>query len=246
MSDRSLLVKLAMPLKKEIVVQALSEDLLLSAAHKQLLLEHTSLYQEALCPEGLEILFSSQQRGGELFLKIGSGGEGGGGARLRRFGLAQDFFWQFFRTHDPVSAEARGELLAFLPAVFQPPPHADSHANNARVSPANPPASTLGTPGGSAGSSRGARTLRHVRAHLNSLLLRRRPASGWAARWWLSAFLVAYFCLLIVLSLPPRLLLRTRLRAVQKTLQRTLSRSATSLANLSRSASADLKMYFKY
>mmetsp|Transcript_26791 Transcript_26791/g.38264 ORF Transcript_26791/g.38264 Transcript_26791/m.38264 type:complete len:452 (-) Transcript_26791:151-1506(-) len=138
--DRTLLIKLAMTLRRDLLVQGLVDELPLRPDNARLLSEGSFLFLPSECPEGLEILITlrhanaSCPSGGEevagpfgscdpsacrprdlVEFRIGSQC-----VTIAEAGLAEDFFRQFFRPDQPVCAASRLSLVQRMPQLFDP------------------------------------------------------------------------------------------------------------------------------
>lgn len=119
--DKSILVKLAMPLKTETLVQGLVKEMLLKPEHSALFAQISKKYKKEECERGLELLFTYRA-------PTHKSGPNGSIFEIRIDGqlldtipnaalLAEDFFWQFVGD-DPVSASAKARFADNFPLVL--------------------------------------------------------------------------------------------------------------------------------
>lgn len=116
--DKSILIKMAMSVSTETLVQGLINDLKLTDEHGKVFAEITRKYRDRTCPRGLEFLFTYRASrnnqpptmevrvGGELFEVISDAVD-----------ISQDFFWQFV-SNCPVSEQAKIRFADNFPALI--------------------------------------------------------------------------------------------------------------------------------
>jgi hypothetical protein len=127
--DRSLMVKLAMTLKTQMLLEGFLAEIVLLPQNKEAMARASAAYTPAVCPEGLEIIFtwrvprggrndrSSTSANGEyLEVRIGDLY-----SELHEPGLAEDFMKQFFAPRNPVSPAAKKGFITFFPRLLQGP-----------------------------------------------------------------------------------------------------------------------------
>eukprot|EP01038_Epipyxis_sp_PR26KG_P010287 gene10287-13830_t len=131
--ERTILVKLAMTLKTELIIQGLVEELHLKPLHSKLLSDASKIYEDPECPEGLEILFtwrhnSMSATGG---VNNGNGNNNLFSSNLEvRIGketyipiynneISQDFIYQFFRPDEPVTDSGKLTMIQNFPLLLQ-------------------------------------------------------------------------------------------------------------------------------
>jgi hypothetical protein len=247
--DRTLILKLAMTLKKEVVMQGLVEELKVTKQHAQILMNVSANYPVTECPEGTEIAFTWHTSNNQDWLEI---------VIDRQYifplhvpGLAADFFYQYFRIRDPVSDTAQKGIATLFPALFAA---SEPYIPSSVVARDNVPstAPTMQTQNTKKRFSfttfvskflgpdhREIRRMRRWKMHLNSLLLSNRRNIYEKSREEIMATLaIIFYCLLLILvSLPPALLekgarvvVRVRQRSMSRikdTIRKTLSRSSS-------------------
>jgi len=124
--ERSMLIKLSMSIPKDILINGLLQEMNLTLSHAQAIQNLSTLYQDIHCPEGLDILLhwiphyhqNQNQNDGEELLEIQIGSNVKVVSQVS--GLAEDFFYQYFRSDLPVSEELKHQLVAQFPAILHP------------------------------------------------------------------------------------------------------------------------------
>eukprot|EP00981_Chlorochromonas_danica_P000137 scaffold39_cov176-Ochromonas_danica.AAC.3 len=251
--DRSLVIKLAMTLPKDVIVQGLVEELLLAPNHKDILAEATKRYDAAECPAGMQILFTWKQgikdAHGEISELFEVRIDQNLIVSLSDEGLASDFFFQYFRD-DPVAPEARRQLVRNFPLLWSQP------ANKSGDSIIRHTTSTKAKDGW---WPRWQHVIlpqdRAIQLQFHRLLLKRYRT--WVEECILSAMVVCYVLLLILASLPPMKWVQKKVvssvayrakqvaklkKDIQQKITKTLSRSSSLMKLVQQPASTDLEV----
>jgi hypothetical protein len=108
--DRSILVKMAMSVKKDMLIDGLVQDLNLRPEHSALIAQAGQLFKSPNCERGLELMFTwKASRNGEqerFDIRV----NGKKITSISKPGLSEDFFSKFVMANDPVSPVLRKHI----------------------------------------------------------------------------------------------------------------------------------------
>jgi hypothetical protein len=224
------------------------------------------LYPHGECVEGLEILFKWRKpRSSNNFRESLEIIIGGFRVSIDEPGLAEDFFHFYIRSEDPISEEARAEFPRNFPALLRGGPFIPSTDETRYQSSSQyiskPFSFKQAAIGYFAANYGQVKRVRKWKAYMNSLLLR--DYRNWHQDFIITAAVIVYSIVLIVISLPPSLI-ESGVRAVHRVkkrsihqfhaaIEKTFSRSRSlaslarpsSLAAMARSASSEFKVFFE-